>query len=126
VIGSILGLSPFLLTISWQSHFSRCIVSSLPRLQSDHNPIMLFSHSPSQKKYFRIRFEKNWLSQEGFLELFESWWSNFIIIFDIANQWRLKLQFIRKKPRCYDSNLKAVKRKNKKEYSFSIEQFELI
>jgi hypothetical protein len=60
------------------------------------------------------------------LELFESWWGNFVIIFDIANQWRLKLHFIRKKFRGYDSNLKAAKRKNKIEYSSSIKQFEHI
>jgi hypothetical protein len=71
----------------------------LPRFLSDHNPLILcgtmFTH-PITKP---LRFEKTWLNLPGFLELLEKWWQEFHIRGDFGNDWRLKLQYIRKKLR---------------------------
>jgi hypothetical protein len=41
---------------------------------------LLLSHSIPFNLTYPIKFEKNWLAQEDFVELFESWWDNFAII----------------------------------------------
>jgi hypothetical protein len=47
---------------------------------------MLLSHFIPLNQAYPIKFKKIWLAQDGFVELFESWWGNFAIILDIANQ----------------------------------------
>jgi hypothetical protein len=66
-------LDRFFCSTSWNLIFSNSIVTSLPRLQSDHNPIVLKGHSLPLTKHQPIRFEKNWLSQDGFIKLFGHW-----------------------------------------------------
>jgi hypothetical protein len=55
--------------------FSSSVITSLPRLQSEHNLILLTSHSFSLTHipHQPIRFEKLWLSQKELFELFEFW-----------------------------------------------------
>jgi hypothetical protein len=36
--------------------------------------------------HFHIKFEKNWLQQEGFQELFTIWWNSYIILIDFGEQ----------------------------------------
>jgi hypothetical protein len=103
-------LDRFLCSIAWSSHYSTYIITSFPRLQSDRNSLILrVTHFPYLNTNL-LCLKKNWLSQDDFVEFFEHWWVYFVIIIDIANQWRLKLQFICKNFRGYDSNLKAEKK----------------
>jgi uncharacterized ubiquitin-like protein YukD len=68
----------------------------LPRLPFDHNPLILHTASPSPPNVPPFRFEKQWLGYENFTELLTGWWYSFALAGDLANQWRSKLQFIRK------------------------------
>jgi hypothetical protein len=42
------------------------------------------------------------------------WWSEYHIIGDFGNGWRLKLQYMRKRIRGWDINTKADKKKKEK------------
>jgi hypothetical protein len=84
-------LDRFFCSTCWSSNYSNYIIISLSRLQSDHNPLILKIHSLPLPRQKPIRFEKIWVSQDGFVELFEHWWGCCAIVTDIANQWRLKL-----------------------------------
>ena len=66
-------LDRFLVTADWEIQFSNVV--TLPRLVSDHCPVMLDSEGiksgPSP-----FRFENMWLKFEGFKDLLRVWWQS--------------------------------------------------
>lgn len=61
----------------------------------------------------------------GLKELFEVWWSGFIILDNIGDNWRAKLQYLRQKLRGWNCNLKGEQKRIKKKLLHEIEDFEL-
>jgi len=51
----------------------------LPRIGSDHNPIMLECEDLNLKKSY-FKFEQLWLRVEGFSDKVKEWWESFNII----------------------------------------------
>jgi hypothetical protein len=72
------------------------------------------------------RFEKSWIDIPEFFDLFLKWWSEYHIIGDFGNEWKLKLQHIRKRLRGWNRNIIAAKHKNKKKLLTKIQELELI
>jgi hypothetical protein len=103
-------LDRFFCSIHWQQHYSCGIVSSLARISSDHNPIILHTSVVTTSIDYTVRFDKQWLTQEGFLAFFTKWWYSFNLRGNLANQWRLKLQFVRRKCRGWNKNSIGVKK----------------
>ena len=68
-------LDRFLVFVDWESHCNKVIQRCLPRIVSNHFPIMLDSDSvrtgPSP-----FRFELMRLKYEGFKEILKMWWQN--------------------------------------------------
>ena len=68
-------LDRFLVSADWVSQFSNVIQRTLPRLVSDHCPVLLDSEriksGPSP-----FRFENMWLKVEGFKDLLRGWWQD--------------------------------------------------
>ena len=64
-------LSPIL--VDYLSHFFQ---KRLPRVLSDHFPILLESGSHRRGR-IPFRFENMWLKAEGFLDKVKSWWENY-------------------------------------------------
>lgn len=54
----------------WDGHFSRTVWCVLPRLVSDHFPILL--DGGELRGTLPFRFENMWLKEEGFKELLKS------------------------------------------------------
>ena len=110
--------------MSWNSHFNCSGAFSLPRVQSDHNPIILHTQAMSFISLQIFRFEKDWLSQEGFIDLVIKWWSSFQLQAEFGNGWRLKLQFLRQKLRGWNNNLRAEQNRQKKHLLGKLDTFE--
>ena len=61
------------MTPSWLDKFSSVLQRRLPRLTSDHFPILLEGDG-LRRGPFPFRFENMWLKVEGFKDLIRSWW----------------------------------------------------
>lgn len=65
-------LDRFLISSEWNDIFRKINQIALPKVISDHNPIMLESGDwDSNPSYFK--FENMWLNTEGFLEKIKIW-----------------------------------------------------
>ncbi|RVW87143.1 hypothetical protein CK203_027009 [Vitis vinifera] len=62
----------------WEDHFSAITQAALPRLISDHNPIVLQAGGFSSGKS-PFRFENMWLKIDGFQDLVRSWWNGYSV-----------------------------------------------
>ncbi|RVW82108.1 Transposon TX1 uncharacterized 149 kDa protein [Vitis vinifera] len=71
-------LDRFLFSDQWEDHFSAITQAALPRLISDHSPIVLqvggFSSGKSP-----FQFENMWLKIDGFQDLVRSWWNGYSV-----------------------------------------------
>ena len=118
-------LDRYLCSTNWFSHYPNTIITSLPRIYSDHNPLILQTDSISTISRKTIRFEKSWITHEGFTELLVTWWQSFQLEHDLGNSWKFKLQFLRKKLRGWNSNIQGEMRRKKQHLLNQIEYFEL-
>ncbi|WMV42674.1 hypothetical protein MTR67_036059 [Solanum verrucosum] len=68
----------FLYSSQWDESFTQIKQNLLPRIGSDHNPIMLdCGELNSNKSYFK--FEQWWLRVDGFADKVKEWWFSFNI-----------------------------------------------
>jgi hypothetical protein len=66
----------FLLSLSWEDYYPEVVQRRLPRVCSDHFPLILeCGDSRGGKKYFK--FENMWLKHEGFVDKVKSWWDSY-------------------------------------------------
>jgi hypothetical protein len=66
----------FLLSPEWEEHYPDVSQSRLPRLLSDHFPLMLDCGSQREgKRYFK--FENMWLKSDGFVGQVQRWWESY-------------------------------------------------
>lgn len=88
-------LDKILCSSDWITLYPAAIVHSLPRCYSDHNPLIPNASSIQTFHRSPIRFDKTWLSKEGFPELVISWWNSFPLELgsNIGTFWKFKLQF---------------------------------
>uniref|UniRef100_A0A2N9IB59 Uncharacterized protein n=1 Tax=Fagus sylvatica TaxID=28930 RepID=A0A2N9IB59_FAGSY len=70
-------LDRFLCSPLLADHFSRIAQRRLPRLLSDHFPILL-SCGFMQKRQSPFRFENMWLKSEGFHNRVHQWWNSYL------------------------------------------------
>ncbi|RVW26396.1 Transposon TX1 uncharacterized 149 kDa protein [Vitis vinifera] len=71
-------LDRFLFSDQWEDHFSAITQAALPRLISDHSPIVLQAGGFSSGKS-PFRFENMWLKIDGFQDLVQSWWNGYSV-----------------------------------------------
>jgi hypothetical protein len=85
-------LDKFLCIISWEREFPKCLNKSLPRFQSYHNALLLFTNTSRPVNQHLIKFDKSWSLQEGFDDLLKTWWQAYKLdIIDIENSWKFKI-----------------------------------
>jgi hypothetical protein len=69
-------LDRFLFSSTIEDHFSMLIQRRLPRLCSDHFPILLECGSIEHGRR-PFRFENMWLKSKGFLAKVKGWWESY-------------------------------------------------
>uniref|UniRef100_M0ZKV5 Non-LTR retroelement reverse transcriptase n=1 Tax=Solanum tuberosum TaxID=4113 RepID=M0ZKV5_SOLTU len=68
----------FLYSSQWEEQFTFIKQSTMPKLGSDHNPILLTCGNLNFKKSY-FKFENWWMRVEGFKEEVKLWWQSFVI-----------------------------------------------
>ena len=87
-----LGWTDFFFSADWEDKFPSISQQRLPRLLSDHFPIVLEGGS-FQRGRMPFRFENIWLKDESFVERVRSWWESYNVLgapsFVLANKLKL-------------------------------------
>ncbi len=66
-------LDRFLISTEWDQTFPLSNVVALPRITSDHTPLLLSSSDKLVRRMFR--FEEVWLKRDEFIKLMPVWWA---------------------------------------------------
>lgn len=66
----------FLVSSEWNDTFQKIKQVALPKVISDHSPLMLESGDwDKNPSYFK--FENMWLNSDGFLDKIKTWWQSY-------------------------------------------------
>ncbi|OAY83301.1 putative ribonuclease H protein [Ananas comosus] len=68
-------LDRFLISTEWDQEFSLSKVVALPRVTSDHWPILLSAQRDTKGRQKIFRFEEAWLNHDGFQSKVPGWWA---------------------------------------------------
>lgn len=60
---------------AWMDQFEDPIVTHLPRISSNHSPLLLSHRTRPPLKNFPLKFEEMWLSHASFIPLVEQNWA---------------------------------------------------
>lgn len=99
----------FLFSPQWDETFTRIKQSMLPKIGSDHNPILLDCRDLNLKKSY-FKFEQWWLRVEGFADKVKDWWASFNITGTGSYVLATKLRMLKGK-------LKERKRENRNNWN---------
>jgi hypothetical protein len=66
----------YLVSLDWEAQLSNLVKKRLPRLCSDHFPILLYCGGLHGAKIY-FKFENMWLKSEGFVDRVRLWWSTY-------------------------------------------------
>jgi hypothetical protein len=107
-------LDIFFASTDWEQKNPLTNVKALPRVVSDHAPLLLDSgvNKPPPPKLFR--FEKWWIKQEGFTVRVHKVWNTKCNCTSAIDVWQFKLRLLRKSLKGWDINLDADLKKRKK------------
>ncbi|KAG5624619.1 hypothetical protein H5410_009837 [Solanum commersonii] len=89
-------LDRFLYSMEWEEKFKNIRQKLLPRVLSDHCPILLESGNWEQKRS-NFKFENWWLKVEGFTNLIQSWWNEFLVEGCPDYRLNIKLRMLKQK-----------------------------
>ena len=65
-----------LTSVDWVDHFGNVSQRLLPRVVSDHYPLLVVAGSVN-KGQSAFKFENMWLKEEGFVERVRKWWNGY-------------------------------------------------
>lgn len=86
-------LDKFFISIEWSDLFDPVFVHTLPRVGSDHIPILMkggevLNHSGP----LPFKFQNTWLLHPRFVELMKGWWEGFVVHGPLGQRFRMKLK----------------------------------
>ena len=65
-----------LASVDWVDHFGNVSQMVLPRIVSDHCPLLVVASSVNKGRS-AFKFENMWLKEEGFVERVRQWWNGY-------------------------------------------------
>ena len=68
-----------LVSVDWVDHFGNVFQRVLPRVVSDHCPLLVVAGSIN-KGHSAFKFENMWLKEEGFVERVHQWWNGYCFV----------------------------------------------
>jgi hypothetical protein len=110
-------LDKILVSTEWEFNFSRVTVRSLPRVVSDHMPLLLDTGSPSQPNKRSFKFELAWLFKDGFHENMAEVWQRENKGSTTLEKWQNKIRTLRRYLRGWVKNINEIYKKEKKDIS---------
>lgn len=97
----------------WEAHHPLADLSALPRVTSDHTPLVVHCDLQAAPLAKIFRFEKLWLSVEGFNSLIIRNWNLSCPCTRPIEVWRFKIRRVRKILRGWNRNVEADQKKRK-------------
>ena len=108
------ALDKVFVSTDWEQHFPLVSVQALPRLVSDHTPLIIDTGNCAIIPPKLFRFEKWWLDQPGFHDLVQAVWSAPCPCSTALDIWQFKLRQLRKNPKGGASILRLLPKNLKK------------
>lgn len=90
-------LDRVLTSVSWDAHYPFSSLVALPRVGSDHIPLVLDTRARKISSPKMFMFEKWWLSQYGFSELVYAVWNTKTNNSSATENWQFKVRLLREK-----------------------------
>jgi hypothetical protein len=92
-------LDRFLVNDDWEVHYRSTSCYYLPRLFSDHSPLVLDTGYIAFPTVYHFRFEIFWISQDGFSALVSIWWGQRFLGSNKTVGWKIKIKHMSSKVR---------------------------
>lgn len=89
-------LDRFLYSMEWEETFKNIKQQIIPRVLSNHTPVMLQWGDWEQKRS-NFKFENWWLKVDGFKDLIHNWWNDFLLEGCPDYKFSVKLKMLRQK-----------------------------
>lgn len=87
----------FLFSTELDDRFGCIKQSLLPKVLSDHSPLLLQCSQWGHRRSSYFKFEHMWLHTEGFLDRIKGWWNSFIIQGSPDHIFAIKLKLLKSK-----------------------------
>ena len=97
----------------WDSFYSASQVKALPRLGSDHAPLIIDTGALSLPTSRQFRFEKWWLQVDGFKAVVEKAWNIHCPLTKSIDVWQFKIRHTRKNVKGWCANVESAQKKYK-------------
>jgi hypothetical protein len=102
---------------NFEAQYPLANVRSISKLGSDHVPLIVNFDMDQERKPHLFRFEKWWLEQVGFSDLFRDVWDTQCSLTNPIEVWQFKLRALRKKLKGWSLNINGEMRKKKQALS---------
>jgi hypothetical protein len=119
-------LIEFFCTTEFEERFPLAHARALPRVGSDHTPIVWDSGCDQIPKKSDFKFEKWWISRPDFKDLVIKAWSLARGNKSAIDNWHDKCKYFRRLARGWSANLEADIRKHKKELMEEYDSLEIL
>jgi hypothetical protein len=119
-------LDRILINFEWENLFPLSSARKIPRLMSEHNPIILCTHQKIEPKSREFRFEKSWIKHPDFLARVEKAWNCHVRGTDSINIVQEKMKKVKHSLICWGANVRGDSIKRKKELLSELEFLEVL
>jgi hypothetical protein len=119
-------LDRILINCEWENLFPLSSARKIPRLMSDHNPIILDTHEKIEPKSREFRFEKSWIKHPDFLSRVEKAWNSPVRGMDSISIVQEKFKKVKHSLNGWGANVRGDSIKRKKELLSELEFLEMV